>query len=269
MIYTISGFTALGCYLLATVQLGIRIKRDAYAPAAKRQVLALGACALCLNGVFLADLVLVRDGLNLGFSNAWGLISWMIACSIALVAVRKPVEKFLIIFFPLAGLGIVLAMLLPSQRILADSASIGLKIHILLSISAYALLTIAAFQAVLLAIQDHQLCHKHPTSIMGVLPPLQVMEDLLVKLIAIGCILLSIGLLTGFAFVHDLLAQHLAHKAILSLLSWCVFVILLWGRRWRGWRGHTLARWTIGGFCALMLAFFGSKLVLEMILMRV
>ena len=228
-----------------------------------------GAVALCLNGLLLADLILVEHGLNLGFSNAFALINWLIACLIAIVATRKPVGNLLIIFFPLAGLGVILAITLPGQRILADSVSVWLKIHILLSILAYGLLTVATCQAVLLAVQDHLLSCKRPMAIMGLLPPMRTMEDVLVKLTTVGCVVLSIGLLTGFAFVHDLFAQHLAHKTILSLLSWLVFVILLWGRSHSGWRGATLARWTIGGFCTLMLAFFGSKFVLELILMRV
>jgi ABC-type uncharacterized transport system permease subunit len=44
-----------------------------------------------------------------------------------------------------------------------------------------------------------------------------------------------------------------------------VFAVLLYGH-WRyGWRGKKAIRWTLAGFCLLMLAFFGSKFVLEYI----
>ena len=70
-------------------------------------------------------------------------------------------------------------------------------------------------------------------------------------------------------FIHDLFAQHLVHKTVLSLLAWVIFAILLWGRWSRGWRGRKAIRWTLGGFFTLMLAYFGTKLVLELILHRV
>jgi len=92
------------------------------------------------------------------------------------------------------------------------------------------------------------------------------METLLFQMIGIGFILLSLSLLSGIFFLQDILAQHLVHKTFLSISAWVVFAILLWGH-WRyGWRGKVAIRWTISGFVVLMLAYFGSKMVLELIL---
>src|SRR5690625_6552585 len=63
-------------------------------------------------------------------------------------------------------------------------------------------------------------------------------------------------------------AQHVAHKTVFSLAAWVIYVVLLWGRHRVGWRGYTAIRWTLAGFVLLMLAYFGSKLVLELILIR-
>ena len=55
---------------------------------------------------------------------------------------------------------------------------------------------------------------------------------------------------------------------MLSVIAWAILGILLWGR-WRfGWRGRVAIRWSLGGFFALMLAYFGSKFVLELVLKR-
>jgi ABC-type uncharacterized transport system permease subunit len=67
-------------------------------------------------------------------------------------------------------------------------------------------------------------------------------------------------------FIDDVFAQHLVHKIFFSVVAWCIFTILLWGRHQLGWRGQTAVRWTLGGFFALMLGYFGSKFVLEMLL---
>ena len=100
------------------------------------------------------------------------------------------------------------------------------------------------------------------------LPSLQSMETLMFQLLGAGLVLLTVSLVTGFVFLENLFAQHLAHKTILSLLAWLLFAVLLVGRSRYGWRGQTAIRWTLSGFAALMLAYFGSKLVLELILNR-
>jgi ABC-type uncharacterized transport system permease subunit len=87
-------------------------------------------------------------------------------------------------------------------------------------------------------------------------------------MIGVGFILLSLALVSGALFVQDLFAQHLVHKTVLSIVAWVVFAILLWGRQRFGWRGRTAIRWTLSGFFSLMLAYFGSKWVLEVVLGR-
>jgi len=119
-----------------------------------------------------------------------------------------------------------------------------------------------------MAVQDYYLRHKKPLKVMRHLPPLQVMETLLFQLIITGFVLLTLSLLSGAIFVENMFAQHLAHKTLLSSLAWLVFAGLLWGRWQYGWRGRIVLQWTLTGFMVLMLAYLGSKLVLELILQR-
>jgi len=100
------------------------------------------------------------------------------------------------------------------------------------------------------------------------LPALDMLERLLFQLITAGLVFLTISLASGLLFVNDLFAQHLAHKTILSIFAWLVFGILLWGRKFRGWRGRVAVRMTLAGIVLLLLSYFGSKLVLEIILNR-
>lgn len=98
------------------------------------------------------------------------------------------------------------------------------------------------------------------------LPPLTELEMLLFRTIGVGFVLLTATLLTGVLFVENLLEQHLVQKTVLSVLSWLLFGGLLLGR-WRyGWRGTTAVRWTLSAMALLILAFFGSKFALEMVL---
>jgi ABC-type uncharacterized transport system permease subunit len=139
----------------------------------------------------------------------------------------------------------------------------------MLSLLAYSLLAIAALQALALALEDRLLRQRRPLRMMRILPPLQTLEFSMFQIIAFGFFLLSLGLISGLMFLKDMFAQHLVHKTVLSIIAWLVFAILLWGRYRFGWRGRTAIRYTLSGFGSLMLAYFGSKLVLELILHRV
>ena len=95
------------------------------------------------------------------------------------------------------------------------------------------------------------------------------METMLFELIWAGVVLLTLSIVSGILFVDDLFAQHLVHKTVLAIFAWVLFSILLWGRYQLGWRSQTAVRFTLTGFALLMLAYFGSKMVLELVLQRV
>ena len=261
---------AIFFYLLATYRLASGlIQSGTDTPSAlKPQFFIFGFTALILHGIVLYQNINTLGGLNLGFYNALSLMSWCVALIVLLSALSKPLENLAVVIFPMTTIALLLEIFFESSRILPDSAPVGLKIHVLLSVCAYSLLTIALLQALLLALQDRQISRKQPATIMR-LPPMQIMENLLIQIIAIGFFILSLSLVTGLMFLNDIFAQHLIHKTVLSVLAWIIFGILLWGRWTQGWRGKKVIRWTIGGFLSLMLAYFGSKFVLELILKRV
>ena len=167
---------------------------------------------------------------------------------------------------PLTALMIIMDALQTSSHLIATGSSNGLLFHIMSSLVAYSILGLAAAYAIVLSIQN-SLLHRHqPSGFIRFLPPLKTMEAMLFETITIGFICLSISLLSGYIFLEHIFAQHLVHKTALSILAWVVFGILLFGHWFIGWRGRTAIRWTLGGFFSLMLAYFGSKFVLEVLL---
>jgi len=255
---------AAGLYIGVTLYQGLQLRQRSLGN--KQLLLLIGLLALLLHGSSLYLQMYDGNGLFLDFFKAASLIAAAVILLTLLACLRIPVENLLLLLFPLGFLTVLLAEFMPSGTSRAITEAPGILAHILLSITAYGMLTIAVFQSLLVLLQDHQLKHKHPSGLIRNFPPLQTMESLLFGFLWAGWGLLSLSLLSGALFIEDLLAQHLAHKTILSVFAWVVFAVLLWGRHQLGWRGHKAIRWTLAGFCLLMLAYFGSKLVREFIL---
>jgi len=222
--------------------------------------------ALISHAILLFSTLFEENGLNLSFYNAISDVTWLVSITLFFTALTRPVHSLGLIILPASALAVMLTMIFPGLSSHISQGPPGLKLHILFSLLAYALLTLAAVQALILAYQDRKLRHHNPVGLIQKLPPLQHMESLLFQFIGMGFSLLSIALILGILFLDDVFAQRIPHKAILSIISWVVFAVLLWGR-WRlGWRGRKAIRWTLWGFALLVLAFFGSKLVYELIL---
>ncbi|MCQ8106123.1 cytochrome c biogenesis protein CcsA [Methylomonas sp. SURF-2] len=226
----------------------------------------LGAMA---HGIYTIHIFQQFNGFNFSFFNAAALVALFIVLLLLVAALDKPVEKLGIAIFPLAAILLGLDIIFPEKSHPISTENWRMTIHILSSITAFSLLNIAALQALLLAIQDQQLRSHNPKRLITALPPLQAMETLLFQMIGTGLLFLTVSLLSGFIFIEDLFAQHLVHKTVLSIIAWIIFSSLLIGRIRYGWRGNTAIRWTLAGFSLLLLAYFGSKLVLELILKRV
>jgi len=262
-------FPAVLLYLASGLGTGLRLFSHPEPSRIPRHlVLALGFVAATLHAVVLYFELHTVAGVNLDFFNAGSLTMWMVVVLLLVSAVNKPVENLAIVILPLAAIALLVDLRYPGQHLLGENASWALRLHVITSILAYALLTLATVQALALAVQDNHLRSHHPGGFIRALPPLQTMESLLFELIAVGFGLLSISLLSGFIYLDDMFAQNVAHKTILSLFAWIAFGVLLWGRFRFGWRGQTAIRWTLVGFAVLMVAYFGTKAILELVLHR-
>lgn len=232
----------------------------------KNLLLALGFVAVAGHTVSVIATIFPGSHVDLSLFRAGSLIFCNISALMLLNIMRRPVNNLVVGLFPLAAAVIVASTMTSPSVQLTQQISNGLLVHILSSILAYSIITIATIQAIALALQERHLKHHHIGGILKALPPLQTMEQILFELVWIGMGLLSLSLISGFIFIDDIFGQRLVHKTFFSILAWFTFAILLWGRHQQGWRSLTAARWTIGGFFALMLAYFGSKFVIEVLI---
>jgi len=252
-------------YLAATAFVARRLKATDTL-SSKKIIFITASLAILLHGIALSDMVVTIAGFNLSLFNSLSICMIIIGFITLVAFTLRSLEIMLMLILPISASSLLLAWMFPSMSLLPLDSPTGLRIHVLISIIAYSLMALAALHAVFLSIQNRQL-HNHQTGgIVRLLPPLQEMEKLLFEVILVGFIFLSIALSSGFIFLQNLFEQHLVHKTILSILAWCLFAALLLGHWFMGWRGRVAVRWTIGGFICLMLAYIGSKFVLEFIL---
>lgn len=272
MLATASGLFAVIFYSLGTLLQGRSLMQTSDAvqsTALRRNVLRFALLALIVHLVNVVQVIVTDGGYDFGFFRIATLFSWTMALIVVTSSLRKPLDNLFLVLFPIAIVSILCSLLLPSSYTPQPDLDDGVALHILLGILAFSTITIAAVQALLIAWLNRELKHKHFSPVLRHLPPLQTMEVLLFEIIWAGFFVLLGVILSGFLFMDDMFAQHLVHKTVLTIISACVFAVLLWGRHQLGWRGNTALRWTLSGFGVLLLAYFGSKFVLELLLDRV
>ncbi|MEE4660338.1 MAG: cytochrome c biogenesis protein CcsA [Halieaceae bacterium] len=227
---------------------------------------SLAVVALVLHGYAAFSGMQTPEGVNFELLHVMSLIFWLINITLLASLSWRPLQNLMVILFPLSAVAALAAAFNHKTTLVSGHLSGGMLIHIGVSVLAYAVLTIAACQAATIAYQDRQLHRRQTRGLVTLLPPLQLMETMLFEIVWVGLALLTLAIGTGLVFIEDMFAQHLVHKTVLSLSAWSLFATLLWGRHFLGWRSQVAARFTLGGFAVLMLAYAGSKFVLETLL---
>ena len=213
----------------------------------------------------------VAGMLNIGLGDALSAIVWLTLVVYALSSLRQPVDALQALILPVAALAVLLPLWLPAQPMQLAASPLFL-LHIGLSLLAYALFTVAALHAGMMALLEKRL-HAHAmNSALSNLPPLLTLERLLFNIIGIGFVLLTLALASGILFSEQVFGKPFSfshftqHKTVFALLSWLTYAGLLAGRQRYGWRGRTAIAWSLTGFAMLVLAYLGSKVILHLLL---
>jgi ABC-type uncharacterized transport system permease subunit len=227
----------------------------------------LTLAAIVAHSEAIVGMMRAAGAFSIGLPEAISLLAWTLAVLAVILAFEKQTRVLASILLGSAGVG-SLATRIPHNFDQATVPGWEMTAHILLSMGAAALLFAAAVTAILSIVLDRRLRSRRLADLPRLLPPLDLLEKAMFRLIGTGLVLLTLSLFTGFVFVTNLFAQHLIHKTVLSLIAWAVFVVLLTGRVRYGWRGRSAVIGTLAGFVILSLAYFGSKFVLETLLGR-
>lgn len=230
---------------------------------------AIGA-ALLVHLVALQGAIFFDGHMVFSFALALSLVLWLATGLLWAENFKTRLESLQPVILACAALGAVAPLMLPRTHDVGAADVESFRFHLLAAMAAYGLFTVAAVQALFMRVAEKRL-HEHTLS-QGIsrLPPILAMERLLFRTVAAAFGLLSIALISGAIYsaeVHGT-AFRADHKTIFGFLSWLLFAGLLVGRHRFGWRGKMATRWLLAGFLVLVLAYLGTRFVVEILLGR-
>lgn len=199
-----------------------------------------------------------------GFATALSMTAWLVLTLYAIEQQLYPRMRALAVLCALGAAGVVLTLIFPGKP-LDMQRSQWLALHLALGIASYGLLAAAVVHAALMA-RTERLMRLGAHTDAGM--PLLVLERLTFRFVTAGFVLLSATLLVGWMFGETLYGRALLweHKTVFSVLAWAAFAFLLIARQRFGWRGRAAVHTIYVGAGLLLLAYAGSRFVLEVLL---
>ncbi|MBI4742124.1 MAG: cytochrome c biogenesis protein CcsA [Betaproteobacteria bacterium] len=228
------------------------------------------AAVLVLQGIGIYDGLFGAGGMRFSFAYALSLMLWLAVFIYWLESFHSRMDGLQPMVLPVAAACALLPALFPQMHPVAHAGAWGFRLHFLAAMLAYSLFTLSALHAVFMGFAERKLHRRALSKSLASLPPILTMEAVLFRMIVIAFALLTLALGSGVLFSEAIFGRAMAldHKTLFAFVSWGIFAALLVGRHAYGWRGRIALRWTLAGFMVLLLAYVGSRFVVEVILGR-
>lgn len=231
----------------------------------------------CFLGVAIAGsgaltVVMFSEGWRTGFSSAlWITITATLFIYIPIVICFREGYKLaagLTPYLLILGIMGIIWQNQTEQLVLVNASDAWMLLHIIFSITTYALLTLAAIAGISAFIQERSLKTKHSTRLNVAFPSLASSETLESRLLQFTAAVLLVGLITGMTvnFLQAGSLFELSHKTLLSVGTLAIVLILLIARKVSGLRGQSAARWLLLAYLTLTLAYPGVKFVTDILM---
>ena len=202
-------------------------------------------------------------GARLGFAPVLSMTVWLVLAVHTVESRFLPLPTVRRVLAIAGAAAVALAWAFPGE--VRPVASPWAPFHFALGVASYGLFGVAVLHAALLGTAERRLRLRTSTVPEPGGMPLLQLERLTFRFVEAGFAVLTATLLLGMlTSVH----WQWDHKTVFSLLGWAVFAGLLLGRRLRGWRGQQATRWLYAGAALLLLAYVGSRFVIEVLLQR-
>ncbi|MHB1512902.1 MAG: cytochrome C assembly family protein [Acidiferrobacter sp.] len=270
MIQLLFHIVAIGLYTVSAVFYWRVLETLPNAGGDLKRAMAFGGLGVVLQGALLIGDIDHDGHLTLGVGTILSLDAWAVAAIFLIASLRKPIGSLGAFIMPSTAIATIGQIFLPASSEDTRISDPWLVAHIVISILAYSLLSIAVVQSLFLWVQESRLRRRYTRQPLRAIPPMETMETLMFEMIQVGFLLLTLTLVSGFFFSEQLFGNPLpfTHHSILSLVAWLAFAVLLIGRRQFGWRGLNAVRWTIGGFVLLVFAYLSAEFLFKLVLPR-
>jgi len=227
---------------------------------------------LVVQATGLQGLLFGQGDMQFSFALAFCLMAWLAALIYWLESFQVRLDGIQPIVLLVAALSAFLPLIFPQTHSVTHMSAPGFRFHFLVAMLAYGFFALAAAQAIFMGILEKYLHSPRASSrLTHSMPPLLLLEALLFRILNIAFVLLTLALGSGLIYSDEIFGRALTfdHKTVFGIISWLLLAILLTGRHIYGWRGRRALKWTLSGFAALLLAYVGSRFVLEVLLERV
>jgi ABC-type uncharacterized transport system permease subunit len=206
-----------------------------------------------------------------GFGPAISVMAWLVLTVYAVESRLYPQLQTRRVLAALGAAALLLGLFFPGA-VMPAKTSVWLPLHGALGVAAYGMLAVATVHAWLMRSAEDQMRAAFGKTQESIGMPLMTLERLMFAFVLAAFVLLTGTLLAGWLFGEDLYGAGKAwpwnHKTIFSCLAWALMAGLLWGRWQSGWRGKRAARLVYSSALLLLLAYAGSRFVLEVLLQR-
>lgn len=231
----------------------------------RKLITTFASAAVIMHCASLSQAIFTPEGQNFSITNVISLINFCISCVFTLLMFRIKTLTIVPAVYSCSILSVLSMSLLPSQHLTHFEMTPEIFAHITLSIVAYSILMISALYAIQLQVTQYLLKQKKVV-LNSSLPSLMSVEKHVLHLVLVGVIVLSLSLATGFIFIEHFLGQGIAHKTILSICAWCVYMVMLWKHYQHGCGAKMAVVYTLLGGTLLSVGYFGARIVKELIL---
>jgi ABC-type uncharacterized transport system permease subunit len=232
--------------------------------------MAIVALALVVHAVTIVRAVFTPDGIDLSFPQALSLVAWLTVVVAVMSGLLAKLPAVGNVILPVAALCALFPLAGGPPHRFAYAGESWAAVHIAVALVGYALFTVAALQALLLAGLEKRLHSGVTRPESDGTVPLLTLERFMFRLVGAGFVLLTLTIASGLVFSEEVFGKPVTftHKNLFSVLGWITFAILLFGR-WRyGWRGRPALYWILAGTALLVLGYLGSKFVSQVLLGR-